>query len=301
MPPSDTRTASSPHSTKSVITKPQNVCVMRDIMCSGYVAGGNTRWFGAPRNNVFDTGATATNGDVQDHMAQRLSFEDDAVGEYASMMAFASPLANEMASARDQVISISDRLLPWEVSKNSNPEKSYFPGGADGYDRYKGKWLLGSVHFGEDTRATESMSFMSQVRSDDHARSAHFPYRPIVRRPIPPLSPQGAVNNAMCFLGPHRKYNPFAQNFFELVPGQGHFGPDAIPGDVSFRLEQHASSCRCIAHTVHFVTHRRAGAAASRCRSSRREILWSRSRWRRTHNLRYAQLTTRKTSDSLFG
>merc|ERR1719201_1012687 len=34
--------------TKSVITKPQNVYVMRDVMCNGYVAGANTRFFGEP-------------------------------------------------------------------------------------------------------------------------------------------------------------------------------------------------------------------------------------------------------------
>jgi len=32
--------------TKSVITKPQNVMVLRDIMCNGYVAGGNCLFFG---------------------------------------------------------------------------------------------------------------------------------------------------------------------------------------------------------------------------------------------------------------
>ena len=25
-------------------------------------------------------------------------------------------------------------------------------------------------------------------------------------------------------------YNPFTRSFMNLVPGQGHFGPDAIPG-----------------------------------------------------------------------
>ena len=199
--------------TKSVITKPQNVCVMRDIMCSGYVAGGNTRWFGAPPNNIFAANTPATDDDVVTQMAQRLSFEDDATGEYASMVAFASPLADEMASSRDQVISITDRLLPWEVSKNAPAEKSYFPGGNTGYQTYRQKWNLASVHFGEDVRATENMSFMSQ----------------------------GAVNNGLCFLGPHRKYNPFAQNFFELVPGQGHFGPDAIPGDARWRRGESVS------------------------------------------------------------
>lgn len=26
-----------------------------------------------------------------------------------------------------------------------------------------------------------------------------------------------------------------SQNFYELTPGQGHFGPDAIPGDARWR------------------------------------------------------------------
>jgi hypothetical protein len=38
------------------------------------------------------------------------------------------------------------------------------------------------------------------------------------------------MNNGLCFVGPHRKYNPFNNMYHELVPGQGHFGPDAIPG-----------------------------------------------------------------------
>ena len=38
------------------------------------------------------------------------------------------------------------------------------------------------------------------------------------------------MNNSLCFVGPHRKYNPFSNQYHELVPGQGHFGPDAIPG-----------------------------------------------------------------------
>ena len=50
--------------TKSVITKPQNVYVMRDIMCSGYVAGGNTRFFGLPPNAPKFT-ASATRQDIQ--------------------------------------------------------------------------------------------------------------------------------------------------------------------------------------------------------------------------------------------
>ena len=38
------------------------------------------------------------------------------------------------------------------------------------------------------------------------------------------------MNNGLCFVGPHRKYNPWSNMYHELIPGQGHFGPDAIPG-----------------------------------------------------------------------
>ena len=38
------------------------------------------------------------------------------------------------------------------------------------------------------------------------------------------------MNNGLCFVGPHRKFNPFSNQYHELIPGQGHFGPDAIPG-----------------------------------------------------------------------
>ena len=90
------------------------------------------------------------------------------------------------------MISITDRLLPWEVARNAAPEKTYFPGGKTGYDYYKQLWQLNQIHFGEDVRATENMAFMSQ----------------------------GAVNNNLCFLGPSRRYYPWAANFFELVPGE---------------------------------------------------------------------------------
>ena len=205
--------------TKSVITKPQNVYVMRDIMCSGYVAGGNCRWFGSDALNntlpaiVDDAAADAVAEIVIAGMNKRLSFEDDASGEYASMLAFGAPASDAASESRDQVISITDRLLPWEVARNAAPNKTYFPGGNAGYQVYKQKFALSQIHFGEDVRATENMAFMSQ----------------------------GAVNNNLCFLGPSRKYNPWAANFFELVPGQGHFGSDAIPGDARWRRGESVS------------------------------------------------------------
>lgn len=189
--------------TKSVITKPQNVLVLRDIMCSGYVAGGNTRFFGeseSPSGN-YDTTK------IQNAITNRLSFVDDASGEYESMLAFAVPYGH--GDRRDQVYSLSARLLPWEVTRAQTSWHDYFPGGNQfgHYDYYARAYGLEQVHFGEDVRAAENMEFISQ----------------------------GSVNNALCFIGPHRAYSPWSQTFYELTPGQGHFGPDALPGDARWR------------------------------------------------------------------
>ena len=126
-------------------------------------------------------------------ITRRLSFADDASGEYESMLAFACPW--EDGARRDQVISLSPRLLPWEVTQREADWKTYFPGGRAGWDRYSQRIQLEAIHFVEDGRAAENMEFISQ----------------------------GGVNNALCFLGPHRVYNAFSTMDYELIPGQGHF------------------------------------------------------------------------------
>ena len=170
---------------------------MRDVMCNGYVAGGNTRYFGQAPGRAL--GNAVDPADVREHLEQRLALHDDASGEYGSLLAFACPY-NNMAK-RDQVISITRRLLPWEVTR-TNGAKMYFPGGQTSFDAYEGTYGLDTVHFGEDIRAAENMEFISN----------------------------GSMNNSMCFVGPHRRYNPFSNQYHQLVPGQGHFGPDALPG-----------------------------------------------------------------------
>jgi len=146
--------------TKSVITKPQNVLVMRDIMCSGYVAGGNTRFFGQDKK-IVSSHIDFTK--INNAMTDRLSFTDDASGEYDSMLAFAVPWGD--GARRDQVISLSARLLPWEVTRQEREWHSYFPGGPAHYRFYSEKLGLNQIHFGEDIRAAENMEFIAQVFS----------------------------------------------------------------------------------------------------------------------------------------
>jgi len=179
--------------TKSVITKPQNVLVLRDIMCSGYVAGGNTKFFGhAQMKQAGRKSPLAT--DIQQAITDRLSFVDDASGEYESMLAFIVPYGH--GDRRDQVYSLSARLLPWEVTRGESSWHDYFPGGKPGYNHYAGMLGLEQVHFGEDIRAAENMEFISQ----------------------------GSVNNALCFLGPHRVFSPWSQTFYELT-----YAPERVP------------------------------------------------------------------------
>jgi len=197
--------------TKSVITKPQNVCVMRDIMCSGYVAGCNTQFFGESSgggglNEPLDPKLVA--GAIE----SRLSFHDDGVEAYDSILAFGVKLND--GSKRDQIIGITPRQLPWDVNRHEDDGRmSIFAGGKKGWEFYKHSFGLETIHHGEDMHAQENQSFISQ----------------------------GSTNNTLCFMGPHRKFYQYTPSMQQLIPGQGHFGPDAIPGDARWRRGESVS------------------------------------------------------------
>jgi len=132
--------------------------VLRDIMCNGYVAGGNCHFFGTGGKKLV-AGKPLSGEDVKQAIADRLAYTDDLDATYDSMLSFFSSYDEVEAGARDQVISISDRLLPWEVTKAPGTDKqpSGFPGGQSGYAKYQGKYGLSSIHYGEDVRAAENM------------------------------------------------------------------------------------------------------------------------------------------------
>jgi len=180
---------------KAVVTKPQNVLVMRDVACAGYIAGGNTRFFSKDEAGAGHSFDSATR-----NLMSRLSFDDDVTDRYQSMLAFPAHEDQFNSGQLDTVMSVTTRLLPWEVSNTATHDS--FPGGHEMYMKYASKLQLQQVHYGEDMKSAENQDFISQ----------------------------GSTNNATCFLGPHRKYDPFTKTFMSLTPGQGHFGPDAIPG-----------------------------------------------------------------------
>ena len=207
--------------TKSVVTKPKNVLVMRDISFVDYVAGANTIFFGQKDRRPFEE--LVDLNDVADDMDRRLNFHDDDTGRYSSLLAF--PGHHCDAGSRPDIISISGRMLPWEVSTNN---KDAFPGGSGNYEMYREKLRLNELHYGEDVRASENMEFLSA----------------------------STMNNAMCFVGPHRVFNPLSAEPWQLVPGQGHLGSDARPGDERFRRGEPVSmmEARCANISVDKVT-----------------------------------------------
>ena len=123
-------------------------------MYSGYVAGGNAQFFGAsraPKNAAGTLSPTFAN--KIESMTERLSFDNEE-GDYESMLAFACKW-NDGSGRRDQVMSLSDRVLPWEVSRPVDEQHSYFPGGVAGYKLYYKLLQLGQIHFGERGPAAE--------------------------------------------------------------------------------------------------------------------------------------------------
>ena len=124
-----------------MITKPQNVMVLRDIMCNGYVAGCNTAFFGAKDPKAADK--EYSKEQIQADINTRLTMADGDEVDYPSMFAFYEDY-NE-AAKRDQVISISNRVLPWDTQNADS--KDQFPGGKGGWDLSNGKGFEG-IHYG---------------------------------------------------------------------------------------------------------------------------------------------------------
>ena len=143
--------------------KPQNVNVLRDIACASYVAGGNCKWFARVKDGDQ---YTFTSNATKKHMQERLSLSDDIGGKYASMLAF--PMSDNQYNSGDMdtVMSITSRLLPWEVQSYAGGDHNSFPGGEAVYQEYSKLLNLRSVHFGEDMRAAENQ----EARRAQHFR-----------------------------------------------------------------------------------------------------------------------------------
>ena len=120
---------------------------MRDVACAGYVAGCNATFF--TKNGKKHDLVTG-----RENIQSRLSFADDVGAKYGSMLAF--PCVEQQFSANqglDTVMSVTSRLLPWEVTGVNAKNHSSFPGGEKVYQAYNTALGLDSVHYGEDMKA----------------------------------------------------------------------------------------------------------------------------------------------------
>ena len=160
-PPSPRTISHAPGEPHRRVRRPQNVMVLRDVACAGYVAGGNCIFFG----DRFDK-QKFNSANVKEDLEKRLAFSEDVGAKYASMLAF--PMWEDQlhtaSSSLDTVMSVSGRLLPWEVTgTNSAGMHNSFPGGETAFTFYSGLLGLRAIHFGEDLRAAENQDFISQV------------------------------------------------------------------------------------------------------------------------------------------
>jgi len=178
---------------KAMVSKPQNVFVLRDVMANGYRMGCGTKFFG-----------DGTHQGIKADLQNRLMNPEEYTDEAPSLLAFPMETGQYEDGHMDTVMSVTSRLLPWETG-TTNVHKS-FPGGEALFKLWNTALGLRQVHFGEDIRAAENMDYISQ----------------------------GSTNNATCFIGPHRMWHAGNNNYSNLIPGQGHWGPDARPGDVRF-------------------------------------------------------------------
>ena len=185
-------------------------------------AGGNTSFFGRGAQQAeADLGGkmvgTYQPENVRNAIQERLAFTNQVGAKYASMLAFPM-FENQMDSAAgglDTVMSVTSRLLPWDVTgTGSQGMHNSFPGGENVFQAYKAALALDTIHFGEDLRAAESAPPPARPPVRPSApvtacrlpiASAHCALPPCPRSDQDFIS-QGSTNNAVCFMGPHRKF-----------------------------------------------------------------------------------------------
>ena len=227
---------------KAVVTKPQNVLVMRDVACAGYVAGCNTLFFAQNSNGSADYNCQH----ATTNMMERLSFSNDVGAKYASMLAFPCTAQQFSSGHLDTVMSVTTRLLPWEVTTATGGDHRSFPGGQEIFKEYQAKLNLRSVHFGEDMKAAENQDFISQV---GRRRALH----------APPLL--------------HTYAHPFARFRARPTTPRASSAPTASTTPSRSRSSTSSRARATLAPTPSRAT--RAGAAASRSRSRRPATRWN--------------------------
>ena len=198
---------------------------MKDVACAGYVAGGNTRWFA--KNEKHEPVSPRPRRTTCRRASRSPTTTPTATPRCSPSRA---TRASSRAASSTPSCRVTTRLLPWEV--NNAGTARLLPGRRRPVPVYNAALQPRQVHYGEDMKAAENQDFISQ----------------------------GSTNNATCFLGPQPPLRPVYQVVpvrcrapnrcarplrppattivrRSLIPGQGHFGPDAIPGVSSSHIQ----------------------------------------------------------------
>jgi hypothetical protein len=171
-----------------------DVLVMRDVACAGYVAGCNTTFFAEGAK-----AGTFTLANAAKNMMNRLSFSEGVGARYGSMLSFPANYAQFRSGHLDTAMSVTTRLLPWEVTTATGGTHDSFPGGEEMYKRYMSVLNLRQIHFGEDSTPPRAL----QPTSDGCARADAWPFACAVKAAEnQDFISQGSTNRACTRLKP---------------------------------------------------------------------------------------------------
>ena len=141
-------------------------------------AGGNTTFFGRNGTSAKFT-LTKQTGDytadrVRNAIQERLAFTNQVGAKYASLLAF--PMwegqMDAAAGGLDTVMSVTSRLLPWDVTgTGSQGSHNSFPGGQKVYEGYKAALGLDTIHVRPPPPAPAPAPFGGALSARAHARA----------------------------------------------------------------------------------------------------------------------------------
>ena len=119
---------------KAVVTKPQNVFIMRDVLLNGYIGGCNTNFFPSDPDE-FHTA-----------LQHRLGLDEEYMTSNVHSLI---PIPVPWQWTPTDVVGVSDRILPWTIARDASAQYSSFPGGRLVWTAmYKAGFDMTSVHYG---------------------------------------------------------------------------------------------------------------------------------------------------------
>ena len=192
---------------KAIVYNPQNIYVLEDVQCLDYIAGGNTMWLG-DETEIKESTSLSLGDKIKEAIKQRLASTGMNMTECGSMLAFYRP--SKLTETNNDPLCFGIGMGPdrWQHLTQDTPSDKAFPGGNTFHQKYQ-----------------QLFGFTNLYSSVDHVASMTGSY---IRA--------GKHVNTIVFKGPSRFFtNAGSEQKVQLIPGVGHFGPDARDGDALWR------------------------------------------------------------------